>query len=266
MKAVYDDKKDIPAGMESHYEERDGRHVLKIEGELPGWVSEADHRAQGAKVSEFRESNVALKAELDKLRPLAEKVKAFEGVDPAEYKTLKEQAAALAKKGVKGADGVEAVIDAALKPLQEQLGALQADIKAEKDRAAELDKALRREKFEGRIAEAARAAKVADPSIDYAKYKAGLIFTEDDAGNIVAMQDGRVRYSPKDPSKPYTPAEFFEELRSAEPGIFKQSSGSGATGGGNGNAARVIKNPTAMDFGKNLEDIASGKATVDMGQ
>ena len=67
-------KDEIPAGLETHYVERDG-----------AWVLDADGVAEKSKLDEFRSTNVALMKERDDLK------KRFEGIDSEEVRRLGEE-------------------------------------------------------------------------------------------------------------------------------------------------------------------------------
>lgn len=128
----------VPEAARSFYEAKDGKYSLILEGAPAGFVSAADLAAANGKVVEFRDKNIALLQEVDTLRPLKTQ---FEGIDPAVAKDAILKVAELSKKGVKGADDIAAMIttavNAAVKPLQEQLTGNAQALATEKARADE---------------------------------------------------------------------------------------------------------------------------------
>ena len=65
LKAVLSSIDEVPEALRSEYTEKDGKFHLQLDGTLPGFVPEADHNAIKAKVSEFRDNNIAVKKQLD---------------------------------------------------------------------------------------------------------------------------------------------------------------------------------------------------------
>jgi hypothetical protein len=74
----------------------------------------------------------------------------------------------------------------------------------------------------------------------------------------------------EDGKTPMSPEDWGKRLVTEHPYLFEPAQGGGAQGGrgtstrGQG-GARVLNNPNAVDFGRNLEDIASGKVHVNIG-
>ena len=69
LKAVVENQSEIPEGVESFYEEQDGKFVLKVEG-----------LTEKSKLDEFRNSNIELKKQVDEVQETLEK---FKGIDPS---------------------------------------------------------------------------------------------------------------------------------------------------------------------------------------
>ena len=83
-------------------------------------------------------------------------------------------------------------------------------------------------------------------------------------GSVVAMKGDEPVYSNKKPSEALTPAEWATDMLPEQaPHLFPPSGGGGAHHQG-GPGGRKIDND-AVTFGKNIEDIAAGKVTVNMG-
>ena len=59
LKAVLENKEEIPAGTDAFYEEQDGKYILKVEG-----------MSEKSKLDEFRNSNIELRNKLDEVAQL----------------------------------------------------------------------------------------------------------------------------------------------------------------------------------------------------
>jgi hypothetical protein len=59
-KAVVATLEEVPQALRSEYEPRDGKFVLKVEGDLPGYVAEGVVAQQRTKLDEMRENNRTL--------------------------------------------------------------------------------------------------------------------------------------------------------------------------------------------------------------
>lgn len=257
LKTVIEKLEDVIEAFRTHYVPKDGKFVLQLEGAPDGFVTKVVHDEQLGKLAEFRDNNRALNTSNTELTT---KLKTFEGVDAAEYKTLKEK---LKNSGVEGGD-VSAVIakavEAAVKPLTEKLTSLEtADKKKTIDLATET--------FKSSLKDAAIKAGVDEKMlphfIDYAlktfQYVDGKFTPK--AGEVPI-------YSKTKPAEIITPEEWSGLQVTEAPGFFKQSGGGGAGGnGGGGNGQRnrdgkLIVSTDPSDFGKNLEKIAKGEAVV----
>jgi hypothetical protein len=91
-------KDEIPAGLETHYVERDGV-----------WILDADGAADKSKLDEFRSTNVALLKERDDLK------KRFEGIDPDEFRRLADEKRRLEEAQQVKAGEVDKVLETRLK-------------------------------------------------------------------------------------------------------------------------------------------------------
>jgi hypothetical protein len=151
LKAVVPDINAVPENLRSLYTQRDGKFVLDLEGDVPGYVPAQKH-------AEFRENNVKLLKALgaETVEAALQRAGLFTGldsdrlaklkdIDPAVYAELKAKADALEKKGVKGVDDVEALKKSLLEdlkasvvgPLQAQLAEMQKASQAKDQRIAD---------------------------------------------------------------------------------------------------------------------------------
>jgi hypothetical protein len=241
----------LPAALVEHYKEVNGKYAPQVEGAVP----ESELTATKAKLAEFRDNNIQL---LKDKEALTGNLKKFDGIDPAEYATLKADKEKLAKKGAKDADDVEALIQrnvsAAVKPLVDELTGL-------KQERLTLKQQLEAEAVDKLISGVASKAGVDPDCMPSTLDLARKVFKFKD-GRVIALNGDSPLYSKEKPDQPLTAEEWL--TTGIPKAFFKPSVGGGADGGNThqGAGARLIKAPDAMTFGKNLEDIASGKAVV----
>jgi hypothetical protein len=230
------------------YIEKDGRWTLAVDGV----VLEADLNDVKTKLGEFRDNNRTMHNELEKLRPLEAK---FKDVDPEEYKRLKTEAKKLEDKGIKSTDDLQAAIAAALKPVTERLDA------SEKARVA-AQQAVDRSTFEKLIAADATKAGVKPQSLRHVLREADDVFVLKD-GKVIP-KDG-VKH-PTDPSKDMTTDAWLLNLATTDDYLFGESSGGGANNstrpGGGRPGAKILRNPSPEEMGRNMDAIAKGEMVV----
>lgn len=73
---VIDRLDEAPMPLRPFFEERDGKHHMRFEGDVPGWV-------KSEKLDEFRTNNKVLHARVEELTT---QLKAFDGIDPVKAK------------------------------------------------------------------------------------------------------------------------------------------------------------------------------------
>ncbi len=276
MKATVTDINEIPEPLRGEYDLREGKYVLKVEGDdLPGFVPASRHAefrdnnrkivaALGVKTTEEALARVALIAGIDPAK-LAE----LKDIDPAEYKRLKTEVEALAQKGVKKPDDVAAAIQAALdsfkttvvKPLQDQLAAKDVSERAKDERLA---RAAIREAVAQRFAKAGGRADAG--VLDFILSRASESFRVVD--DKVVAAEGRYGST----GEPLTVDEWITAATKEHAFAFEPSKGGGASGGaGTGLGAsrsggRKLINPSPQELGelkfvpgKGLTDPRSGQ-------
>jgi hypothetical protein len=216
---------------------------------VEGVVPETELNELKTKVGEFRDNNLTMIHELEKLRPLGEK---FKDIDPEEYKRLKAKAKELEDKGVKEGGDVQKIVEAAVKPLVERLDASE---KAREEAQRRADQARFRELV------SADATKVGvKPNM--------MRIVLRDAEDVFELKDGKLapRSGVKHPSDPLKDMTLDAWLQSLEPDFITESVGGGAVGGrGNGGrptGAKELVNPTPEEMGRHMDEIASGKMIV----
>jgi predicted RecB family endonuclease len=235
----------------------DGRFYLELDGNPRGMVKAAELADANSKLSGFRDNNVGLKRELEEER---EKLAKYEGIDPEEHARLKEAAEGIKKKGVSSADDIEAIVqravDGAVTPLNKRIEGLETD-----KQTALTD--LGRSKVTTALNSAASKAGVdTEHALDDFLERGSKVFHYEDGKVIAKAADGTPLYNPDKPNEPLSPAAWAAGLAEKAPHLFKSNEGGGAGGGGGSSSTvrRVSSDP--LDFGKNAEDIAAGKATT----
>lgn len=222
-----------------------------------GMVPESDYTRIKAGLAEFRDNNIALIKERDVVNV---KLKAFDGVDVAEYQTLKEGKTKLEKVGIKGNEDLATLIAdqvaKAIRPVQDNLNTMTQERETLKRQVAA-------NAVDDHIRTAALKAGARENAIDDVLHRGRQVFTSVD-GKVVAMDGDKPKFSEADPGKPLGAEEWVTTLAKTNDFLFKPSGGGGAGGGGGGNGGSktVLTNPDAATFGRNIADIASGKVEV----
>lgn len=208
------------------------------EGEPGGGDGAAATAAQiqaavDAATAGLKATNAALKAEK---QALADKAKAFDGLDVDELKSFHAQ--------FKDSEDLKLIkdgkIDEVLNRRNEKFMAnVEKERKAAADALAAKDAKL--SKFSQRVLDdsiraAASRAGVHKHAIDDALLAARMDFTLDDEGNPVQMRDGEVVYG-KDGKSPFSPDEWMAQRVETKPHWFP-SGNSGSDTGGEGKSAQ----------------------------
>lgn len=234
----------------------DGKYYLDIEGKPRGFEPSADLATANTKLEEFRTNNRTLNRELEEER---EKLKRFEGIDPDEHAQLKAKVDGLDKKGIKDPEALEAMMERAVKKATDPLKASIATLEKERDDAkaslgsSEVRSALSK----------AGAGLVEDSAMDDFLERGAKVFKYRD-GRVVALdEEGAPLFNPEKPTEALTPAAWAAGLTDKAPHLFRKNKGGGASGGGGSpSTVRTVSNDP-LEFGKNVEDIAAGKATTE---
>lgn len=253
-KAVIENLTDVPEALRGEYEQRDGKYHLKIEGELPGF-------APVTKLQEFRDNNIKLikekeqtVKELEELRSLKTR---FDGVDPDEYKLLKEKHSKLEKKGIKDDDDVDKVF---AEKIEKALAPVKKELESQKILAQEAQKKADKAKMREVIGGALVKAGARQDALDYLLVKADDFFLADN-GEIKAKEG---KTSPKDGVSPITAEEWIQSAVKEHSFAFEKSQGGGATpsAGGARPGVKTLLNPTPQQLGENAAAIAKGELQV----
>jgi hypothetical protein len=257
LKAILDTLDGLDAPIKALYTAKDGKFVLDVEGV----ASATDLAAANAKVVEFRDKNIAQSKELDDLRPLKAQAAKFEGIDLDAAKDALAKVAALGKKGVKDADDlnaiVQAAVQAAIKPVSDKLAATEATSLANAKRAD--DSTLR--------------AIVIDKFLKAGGEPGASEFIIGKAGGEFLIENGTLKAQPNKfsatkPGEPLGVDEWMGAQTKESAFAFKPSTGGGAegkpgSGGGGKPGQKVLTNPTPQQLGEHMQEIRSGKMRIE---
>lgn len=257
---VVDSLDTVPEPARGFYEAKDGKFVLSLNGTPAGYVPAAEHAATLGKVVEFRDNNIRLTQEVTELRPLKTQ---FEGIDPTAAREALTKVADLGKKGVKGADDVAALVaasvEAAIKPLKDQLQTQTQQTEAERKRA---DESVLRSSVTEKFLKAGGKAK----AVDYILNAAKEAFTVE-SGTVKALS---TKFSTERPGEPLGMDEWLTSMAREHDFAFEGSTGSGAApvSGVRGTSTvragqTILKDPTPQELGAHSKDIAQGKMRVE---
>lgn len=219
--------------------------------------------------AKFDEEAAGLKSALDKERDnrkkLERQLKGFSDVDPEEYKKLKEEAEATAEKAAKQAGDWEKR-EAQLKAQHEEIQ------KKHADRNQVLESALHKEMLDSKAIRAiSEEGGIAELLLPVVRSSAKVLENEGSFRTVVLDEHGNPRLAKE--AKTATDymdlKEYVQSLKDvpAYQGAFKGTNMSGggsvSTKGGGSTTAKTVE-PDPDVIGRNLEDIAKGKATVQM--
>jgi len=277
MKFVLDSIDSLAEPLKAEYEPKDGKFVLKTEGDNPVILALNSKIADAAakiatadlKVNEFRTNNVALLKEVDELRPLKTK---FEGLDPDVAREAITKVAALDKKGIKTPDDIDnklkTALTEALKPfeqtitlLRDQNAAFAAKSLADAQRA---DNYLLQTQVSDRFVKIGGKPKATEFIVGLAKE----IFEVKD-GAVVAKTG---KFNPEKPGESLSIDDWLATTVKEHDYTIEPSKGGGAPphGGSGGTVSNlkpgqtVLKNPTPQELGQYAAEIASGKVKIDI--
>lgn len=246
LKPVVTDLATVPEPFRAEYELRDGSYHLKLDGDPAGYVKGTDHAALNGKVAEFRENNIKILKALgvENVDGALQKLEALKAIDPAEYQRLRDDAAKLEKKGVKGEGDLQTIVQAALKPLAEKL---EQSERREAEARTRADRARLREV----IGTAALKAGAKPGAIDFLLQKAEETFVVED-GEVKARP---TKFSPSGTGSLINVPEWLGSTTKEYDFAFEPNKGGGANPAGGGAGApkpgvKQIVNPSPEDLGR----------------
>jgi hypothetical protein len=237
LKASIASLDEVPDVLRDYYRRvNDSAYALVIEGEPVGYelaskVGEfrANNRALNAKVTELETANAELVASLDAhtgtdVATLMEQLRAFEGIDPAEYH--------------------------ALKALTPRVTELESALATERQ-------TLARTQFSSAVAAELHKSGIRTSAVEFMTAEAAKVFALKDGALSTDT------FSPTKPGERLSLAEWVAGQRVTASYAFQPSSGGGAPiGGSTGSREPRTVSRDPGEFGQNLAAIASGEAVV----
>ena len=232
LKFTINDLVEVPGPLRDLYTKTaDGKFILAVEG-----------HPDAAKLSEFRNNNLALLREVEELRPLKTK---FEGIDPEAVKADRLKLTELEKT----------------KPEESRrLTELEAELAAEKTARASAQGKADRGLLRDTLRSKALAAGVLPAALDICLDKAEPVFA-------VVNETVQARPNTFSKSRPGEPLSIDEWLTGAMKEfsfLFAASVGGGADpkrGGGAG-GAKELRNPSPAQLGEHAKAISRGELKV----
>lgn len=247
LKAKYNSADDIPAGLESYYVERDGEHILNVDGLVPK-----------STVDEFRNTNVKLSKELKKVQDT------LGSVDIEEYQTLKQEKQKMADQELIEAGKLDELLAQRTERLrtdyETRFDRMQREQQEAMQKAAQYEDQFNTMIVENQLKDAALKNGVRAEALEDVLYRGKRIWKRTEGNQIAAFEGETPAYGKKG-SNPLSVDEWFEDLQDQAPHLFKTSSGSGASGGV-GSQGRRISRFDQDALNNNLEAIAEGRIVL----
>jgi len=250
----------------SEYEELDDAVKAYYKESGKDYVLDVEDDGSAAKLKEFRENNIKLMKQMEELREQAD---ALKDIDPDKAREALAKMRELEESKLLEAGEVDKLVE---KRTEEMRKEYENKIKALNDGLQEKDSEL--QSTSNRLSEilidsevsraVGEVGTVRKGALSDVMSRARSMFTLKD-GEPVALRDGNIVYSAKDPNKPMTISEWAGKLPEDAPHLFEDSKG----GGGRGNertgqppGSKSIDAGDRAGFSKNLEGIAKGEVTV----
>lgn len=241
LKQSYDVQTEIPASLQEHYLEKDGKWLLQTDPPVDQAVEVKNALAQERNLRRDTEKNLS---EL--------KVK-YEGVDVDEYRKLQDRVKGLDDAEVYDKQGIEALVLRRTESMkadhERQVTSLRRENDQLKTTAADYDRRWRQDRIRTALLEAVNQAGVYDKAVGDAVQRGLSVFTDlDERGQVVAKNGEDLVYG-KDGVNALQPSEWIQSLKASgqAPHLWPPSSGGGAPAmhGGNGQGFdwNTITNP-----------------------
>ena len=257
LKAYVKSLDDVPQDWHSLYIQEDDGYVLDVED-----------RDFKAKVSEFRDNNIALRRELDKskehekeLATLRKQVQRFKGIDPEKAAEAMKKIQAVEEQKMIDAGQIDEIV-------QQRTERMRADLEEKNQtaeaRAKKFEQLYRSNVIDNGLQQAInQVGRVRSGAMTFALKHGHDVWTVDEEGRPVPQgKDGQVLYG-KDGKQAITMQEWAQSLMVEAPYLFEDSAGGGSssTKRDGAGAKRIPYNDQAT-LNASIEDIASGKAEV----
>lgn len=200
----------LPEPVREHYVKspEDGKYYLQANGLVPK-----------AKLEEFRTNNTTIMKERDELKTR------YNGIDPEEYKTLKERKDLLDQGKLVSAEGVDAAV-------KKRVEAMTTDHQKALDgiaqRAAAAERKVAEFMIDGELLKAGAEAGLRTTATQDLILRGRAIFSMQEGKLVAIGPDGQPLYGAN--AETLTPREYVENLTKQAPHLFDASTGTGAGG------------------------------------
>ena len=241
LKQVYENQAEIPAGLQEHYVEKDGKWVLQTDPQF--------------------EDVSALKGVLDQERNLrrdAEKTVTdlkvqFEGVNVEEYHKLQDRVKGLDDADVYDKQGIESLVARRTESMkaehERQVQAKDREIVQLRGQAGESDRRWRQDRIKTALISAVSGSGVEKDALEDGVTRGLAVFNELDTEGLPIAKKGEDVVYGKDGINPLRPEEWISSLKASGTArhLWPGSSGGGAPPhhGGNGQGIDWSKLPPA---------------------
>jgi len=198
--------------VKKEYEEKDGQYYLQVEGMVPK-----------ARLDEFRENNIKLAQDNDKLK---RHVDSYGAITPAELEELR-------KKAETGGGEVDEeqlntmVEERVAKRVSKMNEEHESALKAEREARGQAETTLSKLIIDTNVQTEAVKAGVRETAVEDVLLRARNIFRVEN-GSAVPYKDDEIVYG-KDGKTPQTIGEWLADQASTAPHLFKENKGGGAT-------------------------------------
>ena len=234
LKAVLENKEEIPAGTEAFYEEQDGKYILKVEG-----------MSEKSKLDEFRNSNIELRNKLDEVSATLEK---FKDIDPTQAHDALEIKRQVENKELMEKGQFDELLNKQQTEYEGKIDALQNHATEQENSAKKYKEELETYRVTSAIQSAVNEAGTPQSSaVADILARAKNSWSIDNKGNLFCVDEqGKARYS-ENGSTYMSPQEWSKELIANAPHLFVPSNGSGANGSSELGGKATGENPWMKD-------------------
>ncbi len=226
LSLTVDDIATVPEAQRSLYVEKDGKHHLDVTGI-------EDTSGLKSALQKEREANKEAKR-------LQKEIEArYEGIDPDKVKSMMAKFENDDEAKLIAAGKIDEVVTKRTEKLrielQKQVDAAKGETKAAADRAGKFSQRV----LDNHIRAAAIKAGLHAHAVEDALFRARILFSLDDAGEAVQIDNEGRPVLGKDGKTPFTPVEWLENMKETAPHWFPASGSGGGAGGGSKDAGGV---------------------------
>lgn len=237
LKARYDSLEDVPEDVRQYYVESDGAYELDVDGVVPK-----------AKLDEFRDNNIRLKKELERM----------EGVDPERYQALLAEQKKREREDAERRGEYERLLGETKEEYEQRIAA-KDELLAKRD--AQLKQILRDQAVSAELDRAGIRAGLKSVALPYMERYVRTEERDGEVRTVVVDADGKPRLNKNGDEMAL--ADFVAEFRESEAGaaLFEGTvgRGSGATGSAGRGAGGAQKKLTEMTTAEKVALIAKAR-------